>query len=274
MSNRGAIAVLLCSTLLLACTEQATAPPAAQAEPAPAAGQQPTEPAPALLMDVIETTPTHVVGISYPKELDAPPGLVRVLRAYADQARSGLVQALEELGNDSPRVPYELSLSFAVTADTPQLLAVSADGSRYTGGAHGEPLLARFVWLKQSGALLTADALITDPDGRQRVAGYVEDALIAQMETRLQAERLDGNALVSARVQASEMIREGTQTGADNFRQFQPVLSSDGRIQALRFVFPPYQVGPYSDGTQSVDVPAKVLLPHVAAPYVALFDPS
>ena len=39
----------------------------------------------------------------------------------------------------------------------------------------------------------------------------------------------------------------------------------------MGFVFPPYQVGPYSDGTQSVDVPASVLLPYVGAAYAGLF---
>ena len=50
----------------------------------------------------------------------------------------------------------------------------------------------------------------------------------------------------------------------------------DGRLEtldwpALRFVFPPYQVGPYADGTQTVDVPAEVLRPHIAPEYAGLF---
>jgi len=36
-------------------------------------------------------------------------------------------------------------------------------------------------------------------------------------------------------------------------------------------VFPPYQVGPYSDGTQTVDVPASVRAPHVGTAYAGLF---
>ncbi|MFQ6311711.1 RsiV family protein [Lysobacter capsici] len=39
----------------------------------------------------------------------------------------------------------------------------------------------------------------------------------------------------------------------------------------MKFVFAPYEVGPYSDGTQMVEVPAAVLLPHVAPEYRALF---
>ena len=67
------------------------------------------------------------------------------------------------------------------------------------------------------------------------------------------------------------MIDEGTEPEAGNFSEFVPVLDASGHVTALRFVFPPYQVGPYADGTQTVDVPAALLLPHVAPAYAELF---
>jgi Protein of unknown function (DUF3298). len=67
------------------------------------------------------------------------------------------------------------------------------------------------------------------------------------------------------------MINEGTAPEMENFSQFLPVVDRQGQITALRFVFPPYQVGPYSDGTQTVDVPVSVLLPHIAAEFRGLF---
>jgi hypothetical protein len=67
------------------------------------------------------------------------------------------------------------------------------------------------------------------------------------------------------------MLDEGTEPEAANFDIFEPVLDGDGRISALRFVFPPYQVAPYAAGTQTVEVPAAALLPHVAPAYSALF---
>lgn len=70
---------------------------------------------------------------------------------------------------------------------------------------------------------------------------------------------------------ASGMIDEGTTPEAANFAQFEPIPSADGKWFGLRFVFPPYQVGPYSDGTQTVDVPASVLLPHVVPAYRGRF---
>ena len=70
----------------------------------------------------------------------------------------------------------------------------------------------------------------------------------------------------------TRMIDEGTVPAAASFDQFEPIAGADGRLAGLRFVFPPYQVGPYSDGTQSVEVPAAVLLPVVAPAYRALFE--
>ncbi len=70
---------------------------------------------------------------------------------------------------------------------------------------------------------------------------------------------------------ALRMIDAGTEADPDNFAQFEPVAAPDGRIGALRFVFAPYQVGPYADGVQYAEVPAATLLPYVAGEYRALF---
>lgn len=259
------------SVLLAACSQPATEDPGQASTPAAPA----TSPAtPAQLVDVIETSPTQVIGISYPHDAGVPAGLAKVLQDYAGQARQELQSALDGLGNDTPRAPYELSLSFTVNADTPALMAVSADGSRYTGGAHGQPLVARFVWLKQEGRLLPIEELIVEPASRKAIAEYVQQQLIEQMETRLQADRLDDEQLELARSNGRRMIKEGTGAEAENFSQFLPVVDRQGRVEALRFVFPPYQVGPYSDGTQSVDVPLDVLLPHLAPAYRHLFAGS
>ena len=180
-------------------------------------------------------------------------------------------QAVDGLGNDRPTAPYELSLSFEQKLDTPTLVAVAADGSRYTGGAHGDPLVARFVWLPQQQRMLEAGRLITSAEGWRAVAGYVAAQLLAQAQARADAEHLspeDRQAEVSG---LEKMIAEGTTANAENFSQFEPIVDGAGKITALRFVFPPYQVGPYSDGTQSVEVPASVLVPYVEPEYAELF---
>ncbi|WMJ69784.1 DUF3298 and DUF4163 domain-containing protein [Stenotrophomonas sp. 24(2023)] len=268
-----ALAGTLALVLLAGCQRETAAPAtdgavAGDAAPAPAVA---AADAPVELRDIIETNEREVVGISYPADASRYPGLARALQAYAVDARGELQQALDGLGNDKPTMPYELSLSFETVLETPQLVVVSADGSRYTGGAHGEPLVARFVWLPETQQMLTADKLVADSAGWKAISTYVADQLRERAATRLSSEDMEPAQMQEQLRSASRMIADGTGPRADNFSQFQPLTDAQGRITAVRFVFPPYQVGPYSDGTQTADVPAAVLLPHVAKDYTGLF---
>ena len=251
-------------------TSAPQAAPAAVDPSAEAATQVPAvDQAPVSLKDVVEHDPRYVIGISYPPGADDQPGLARVLYDYAQAARAELMQAVDGL-DAPPTAPYELSLGFRNTTVTPEVLAVAADGSLYTGGAHGQPLVARFVWLPKHGQLLTSEQLLL-PSGWEAVSDYVGEQLGAAAHTRATDESLEPADRKRLLSMALKMIAEGTEPKAENFAQFEPVKAADGRLSGVRFVFPPYQVGPYADGVQEVEVPASVLLPHVAAEYRGLF---
>jgi hypothetical protein len=271
------LGMAIAAVLLAGCGRQddntADAQPAAAdtagALPAPVA-EAPAD-APVALADVIETSPQAVVGISYAAGLDQYQGLAKALQDYAAAARGELQQAIDGLGNDKPTMPYELSLAFEKQLETPELVVVRAEGSRYTGGAHGEPLVARFVWLPGPQQMLTADHLVPDAKGWKAISDFVADQLRERVATRLSSEDMEPGELQESLRSASRMINEGTGARPDNFRQFEPMTDAAGKVTGLRFVFPPYQVGPYSEGTQTAEVPASVLAPHVAPEYAGLF---
>lgn len=265
--------ILIALVMLAACKREE---PAAPQAPAQASQEQPgtttpPPPAPTELKDVIERDPRYVIGISYPKGIDKYPGLAAELRQYSDAARNELKQALDGLGTEKPSAPYDLTLSFNTVLETPQIVAVSADGSSYTGGAHGTPLIARFVWLPQQDKLLTAKELVPQAAGWKPISDYVREQLHTKLSERVDADELPPAERAEMIRDAGKMIDAGSEAEADNFAQFEPVLGADGKLTALRFVFPPYQVGPYADGTQAVEVPAGVLLPHVAPAYRGYF---
>jgi hypothetical protein len=278
-ASGGAVAwfgVAVLATALTACQREPAEPAQAdKAAPvmdnAPAANAPAADAAPGPLKDVIEHDPRYVVGISYPPGLDRYPGLATAVRQYGDAARAELMQAVEGLGNDKPTAPYELSLAFQQVLDTPALVVIAADGSRYTGGAHGEPLVARFVWLPARNEMLSAEKLIPNAAGWGTVGQYVAAHLHDAAAQRTAADKLEPADAEMLLKNADKSIAEGTRAEASNFAQFVPVLDGAGKIAALRFVFPPYQVGPYSDGTQTADVPAAVLRPLVAPEYTELF---
>ncbi|MGN6514117.1 MAG: hypothetical protein ACTHKZ_11185 [Lysobacteraceae bacterium] len=262
---------LLSASLILAlaaCRREAA--PRTGATPVPPATSAPAAPPPPL-RDVVEHDPRYVVGISYPASANRYPGLAAELKRYADGARAELLQAVAGLGGEKPSAPYDLTLSFVEVAHTPAIVAVDADGSLYTGGAHGNPLVACFVWLPQRDELLTATRLIPDRAAWKPLAAYIRKQLHTALAQRVDADGLAGGQRADVLHDGGRMIDEGTGPDPRNFSQFEPVLGPGGRVVALRFVFPPYQVGPYADGRQAVDVPADVVLPYVAPAYRPLF---
>ncbi len=262
---------LLFLCLLAACRGEApegaaTSGPGSQPAVDPAA--VPAEPV--VLEDVVESGKGYIIGISWAEGIDRYPALAARLKAYADEARANVMDAVQAQDAD-PANMYDLALEFKVLVDTPELFAVAADGSSYTGGAHGIPLIARFVWLPRQDRMLTAQELIPDDGAWQQISSYVREQLHGALSLRVDADNLPAEERERVVRSAVRMIDEGTEPEAGNFAQFEPVTGPDGRIAALRFVFPPYQVGPYSDGVQTVEVPAAVLVPHVAAAYRPLF---
>lgn len=266
--------VLLALLSLVACGDHSSPPQTGsagtEADAAAAPGDDAAPAHPVKLEDVMERDPRYLIGISYPPAAAAHPGLAAAMHAYAQSARAELMQAVDAL-DGPPSAPYDLSLGFRVLMQTPEVVAVAADGSMYTGGAHGQPLVARFVWLPSREEMLTAERLIPDPGGWEAVARQVAEQLGAAAQVRAGDADLGPEDRQLLLASTLRMIDSGTGPEPDNFAQFEPVPAPDGRIAALRFVFPPYQVGPYADGVQYAEVPAAMLLPHVAGEYRTLF---
>lgn len=265
--------VVLCMALaavLAGCQREGAAPETQPAPDDPAAAA----PAPVAvpeLKDMVETDPRYLVGVTWPPEANKYPGLAAHLQRYVDEARGELMEAVEAAPADGAAGPYDLSLTFTTVADTPGVFAIAADGSSYTGGAHGAPLVARFVWLPAEQRLLRIEDLLPQKAAWRDLSAYVREQLHAALSQRVDADELDPVERDRIMRTAGRMIDAGSDADADNFEDFEPVVGDDGRLVALRFVFPPYQVGPYSDGVQAVEVPASVLLPHVAPEYRGLF---
>lgn len=264
-----ALAVLAAALLLPACKKDkdATPPPTVPAE---AAVQ--LQPAPAELKDVIEQDARYIIGISYPPAAKKYPGLAEELRRYAEGARAELLKAVQGGDPAKQTSPYDLTLNFTLIAETPELVAVAADGAAFTGGAHGAPLVARFVWLPQQNKLLTANDLFPDPKGWNAISEYAREQLHASLSQRVDADELPAGERAEVMRSVGRMIDEGTTPVPASFAAFEPALAPDSdKLMGLRFVFPPYQVGPYVDGVRTVEVPTAVLMPNLAPAYRAMF---
>ncbi|MGY0652395.1 DUF3298 domain-containing protein [Luteimonas sp. A537] len=271
--------ILVVALAAAGCRREAEVPGGAVSGPAPDPAAAITDPdargeEPRVLEDVMKSDPRYIIGISYPPGINRHPGLAAELGRYADAARADLMEAVAARDPDAPGAgaPYDLSLPFDIVMESPEVVAVQATGTSYTGGAHGNPLVARFVWLPGRNEMLRAEALLEGPDAWNDVSAFVRESLHGALSQRLDADaNLEPDDRARLQRSVGRMIDEGTGPEVANFAHFEPLPGGDGRLRGLRFVFPPYQVGPYSDGVQTVDVPASVLLPHVSPPYRGLF---
>ncbi len=219
-------------------------------------------PAPIELKDVIEQDARYIIGISYPPAAKKYAGLAEALHRYAEGARAELLKAVQAADPAKQTSPYELSLNMTLLADTPDVVAVAADGASFTGGAHGVPLVARFVWLPKQEKLLTANDLFADAASWNTISDHAREQLHAALSQRVDADELPPSERAEVMRSVGRMIDEGTQPTPASFAAFEPVLAPEGdKLMALRFVFPPYQVGPYVDGVRTVEVPTTVLAP-------------
>src|SRR3546814_13469722 len=98
------------------------------------------------------------------------------------------MQAGDGRAGGKARAPYDLSLAFNMLAETPQVVTVAANGSSYTGGAHGNPLVARFVWLPPRNELLQAQRLVDGADGWRAISDVVREQLHASLSQRIDAD--------------------------------------------------------------------------------------
>ena len=250
---------LLLTLSLPACRDREEATPP---KPATTAKTETPAPAPIELKDVIEQDARYIIGISYPPAAKRYPGLAEALHRYAEGARAELLKAVQAADPAKQIAPYELSLNMTLLTDTPDVVAVAADGASFTGGAHGVPLVARFVWLPKQQKLLTANDLFIDPAGWSTISDYAREQLHAALSQRVDADELPPGERAEVMRSVGRMIDEGTEPAPASFAAFEPVLAPDGvKLMALRFVFPPYQVGPYVDGVRTVEVPTAVLAP-------------
>ena len=128
------------------------------------------------------------------------------------------------------------------------------------------------MWLVAEQRLLRAEDLMADPIGWRTVSDYVREQLHTALSARADADELPPAERAQLVKTAGRMIDDGTKPEAAAFAAFEPMLDpATDALTGLRFVFPAYQVGPYSDGMRSVDVPIEVLRPLLKPQVAALF---
>ncbi len=202
--------------------------------------------------------PGYTYTIAYPTLDPQWHALDKAIRESAAVQKKAFLNASTDDRDKS--IDYTLDLNFTVARRTADFVSVITSGSSFIGGAHGMPILASFNLDLADGKLKTLSDLFADAQtGLQAVSAECRRQLEGRYEAKLRA---DPGSMTPAQQESDiqsmkSWIEKGTQPAAENFDVFL-IDGLDTRAIGVTVIFPPYQVAPYADGPQQVEVPAKV----------------
>ncbi|MDP3177136.1 MAG: DUF4163 domain-containing protein [Spirochaetaceae bacterium] len=193
-----------------------------------------------------ESGPGYTYVVEYPA-FPAHPDATRVAESFARETIAAFIDegranraaweataSPEELARGRP--PFELILDWRAERLGPEGISVLLEAYAYTGGAHGSLNFKSLNYDPRSRKLLTL----------AEVLGGQGDLEAAAAEARAELkERLNRRADPDM----DKWIDEGTAPVPENFDVFVR------RAGIVTVIFPPYQVAPWSEGMQRVELP-------------------
>jgi hypothetical protein len=267
-------AVILTLVALAACRQAepdrgARAQPTVTPSAAPAVAR--AEPASAAAVKVSEETKTYSFDYSYPAQAAALPGLKAWLDADLAKQRQATVeggretvQMAKEMGEDAPSWTQVHSTDWAVVAELPGWISLSAEHYEFSGGAHGNPYRSGLLWDKAANAVRDPRDLFTAP-------AALSEAIRARFCAELNQQRAE---------KRGEPIRPDSEDPFDEC--IDPVKSTlilgsadRQRFTRIGVLVDPYEAGPYVEGFYEVTLPVNdAVLKAVRPQYRQFFAPG
>jgi len=251
--------LLTCAAMLASC--QPADPPAqaadehAESVPAKIAGRK-----------VAEETGLVLIEYSYPAEAAAIPALAAVLDADLEKQRTDLVDQAQDgaqLAKESgyPFNPYGFWEEWQVAADLPRWLSLSANVSVYSGGAHPNHWFDALLWDREEGIRREALDLFSSKEAFNAATreAFCEEIDRQREEKRGEkVERSSDNPFDECLDPADYRVVPGSSTGK--------------AFDRVGILVPPYEAGPYAEGSYEVTLPVTpALLDAVKPEYRAYF---
>jgi hypothetical protein len=173
-------------------------------------------------------------------QLDAD--LERQRRDLAESAREGRAEAKE---GGYPFNPYGYWVEWKTVTDLPGWLSLSAEISTYMGGAHPNHAFDSLIWNKQAGKRLEPAAMFTSNAALSRaIEAPFCRALDAQRREKRGGEGKLGS--IGEFDQCIDPLENGTLIlGSSNRKAF----------DRIGILVPPYNAGPYAEGSYEVTLP-------------------
>ncbi len=222
------------------------------------------KPQPPARLSFAQTTPDATVKLTLAPVIAAHPGLrfklyqdgVRELTTFITEARNDHARLLKAGGKPQT---YEHTISWTITAATPRLLSAWETWYDYAGGAHPNSGSEGLLWDAADDREIARGDLFRPGADQARL-----DAALCEAVRRAKAERQ--GSVGDSRTWPCPKWSESNYV-------FAPSVI-EGKLGGLIFLFDPYAIGPYAEGTYEVTVPLSAFKDALAPPYAVEFAGS
>jgi hypothetical protein len=200
-----------------------------------------------LPLQYADNTAHAEVALALPEAVKALPELhaelyreeLAALQAFQKTAASDRTGEGAEMLKDMP--PFSDRITWRVTADTPDLLGLAREESFYSGGAHPNSKLSGMIVSKREKRAVPLTDLL-QPSGYSRLDQALCEAIKAAKRDRT------GDETISGEFQGCPAARQSQATLAPS--------DQSGKAAGLLFLYGPYELGAYAEGSYEVVVPA------------------
>lgn len=261
--------VLPIATVLLvsACSSDSEPAPTEKTAAAKVPGALPEGPAEIALKDAspssVRTEDALIdFAYDYPREAAAIVKLAALLDKDREVKREALIASASRDQASAAANGYSYNTnshlqSWQRVANTPRFLSLSAEIGTYSGGAHGMQTFDALIWDRNRGVRLSPLDLFTSGEAFDRA---VNADLCAGIERAKRAKgiewsREDGGVFSECPSASAQTVWLG---------------SSDGRhLDRMTIAIAPYEIGPYAEGSYSINLPVTATLVQAVKPEFA-----
>ena len=209
-----------------------------------------------------EKTDKTNIKVTYPYQVVEYPEILEYLKKNVEKIKkdNGFEDQDIELGLSGH--PWSMNIDMSKYVSGENVASILGYVFSFTGGAHPNHNYFSVNFDKKTQELISLEDLFDNTEAAlKEISSYAVSNILMQKSDKL-----------NEKIAEDEWVTEGAGPELKNYSVLLFIPNKDNKIKGLKFIFPPYQVGPYVEGEYEVDVPSGVFYKYLNNKYKDMFE--
>jgi len=209
-----------------------------------------------------EKTDKTNIKVTYPYQILEYPKIHNFLKKNVETIKkdNGFEDQDIELGMSGH--PWSLNIDMNNYISDTNVVSILGYVFSFTGGAHPNHSYFSVNFVKNTQEMINLEDLFDNMEtALDEISKFVISNILMQKSERL-----------NEKITEDEWVAEGAWPEIKNYSIFVFVPDKENSIEGLKFIFPPYQIGPYVEGEYEVTVPTNIFYKNLKNQYKDIFE--